>query len=360
MRARVFAPTLVSLSIACGEAQPPRPPSKVAEPAPREAAPLRDAAAPSPRAPIDLAAVEVSLGERRVSIRRGACVEITRKGKDEVSTFDERHERCLSVDKITSWLAEASRALDEAAIAAPGAGSTEGVRVALSAEPGALRAVTSAPARDALTKRARELADAPAAPPATDGSQPSPAGYTAVKLLGRARLPSGAEGVLEVTLTTSGAFACELVAQARDTATRETRSGVVEGDVASAIDRALAGAKAGPAPTKGVSVRAFRGKDARALDASSSSSALSALGEALSRAGGVCAAYPTREETPLDRAKRAASAGDHKEVKRLLGPEVLAGRGSDEEASLVEAACKALRDAKCLVRLGERAKKRAP
>ncbi|MCW5837142.1 MAG: hypothetical protein KIS78_32405, partial [Labilithrix sp.] len=48
------------------------------------------------------------------------------------------------------------------------------------------------------------------------------------------------------------------------------------------------------------------------------------------------------------KARELAEAGEHKKVRTLLEKKVKAGKGSDEEASLLMDACVALRDKACI------------
>ncbi|MBX3198815.1 MAG: hypothetical protein KF894_11815 [Labilithrix sp.] len=58
---------------------------------------------------------------------------------------------------------------------------------------------------------------------------------------------------------------------------------------------------------------------------------------------------PTESTSPdLAKAKELAEAGEHKKVRALLEKRVKAGKGSDEEASLLLDACVALRDKACI------------
>lgn len=57
---------------------------------------------------------------------------------------------------------------------------------------------------------------------------------------------------------------------------------------------------------------------------------------------------PEPANADVAKARELAEAGEHKKVRTLLEKKVKAGKGSDEEASLLMDACVALRDKACI------------
>jgi hypothetical protein len=350
------------VALSCADGAPP--PTVPAAPDVDASAPPAAPAAPdagvatSPTSARRVVGVDVSAKGSRLVASGGACVEITRAGRDDVSAFTEKHVRCIGAERVRALLADVDRALGSAALSEvePGASTkSDGARVTL--DPGGARAVTAPDAVSAVAKvvetfRSTLLSERPRA------GQPIAGGWTSLRAMGPAVLAGRRDGVLDLEITSGGGYACEIVSRDDQGASRETQAGEVAPDVAAALlGRALTGAAPSTKPPGPVTVRALKGEAATVLAPASTTTALDAIATFLTKAGGACAAELRRgAETPLDEAKRAAAANKHAEVRRLLTPRVLEGKGKGDaaEVTLLRAACEALKDSKCLIRLKEK------
>lgn len=363
-RALTLLTVATCVTLSCAEPAPQPvvpspPPATTSAPPPATDTPDAGAAATSPAGSRRVVAIDVSSKGNRLVASGGPCVEITRAGRDDVSAFSEKHVRCIGAGRVRALLDDIDRAIGGASLSevAPGGAPAQpdGVRVTL--DPGGPRTVQAPDALRAVNKvvesfRSTLLSERPRV------GRPVAGGWTSLRVMGPAALAGRADGVLDVEITSGGGYVCELVSRDDQGASRQTQGGEVTPEVASELlGRALANAKPSTAPPGPVTVRGLKGEAATVLAPASTTAALDATATFLTKAGGACAAELRRTaETPLDKAKRAAAAGKHADVRRLLTPSVLEGKGKADaaEVKLLRAACEALKDSKCLIRLKEK------